>query len=456
MLRKGAVLSLFMVLCGFAFAQDVETTFKSRNLRQQVFVFDYMKANKPAGAFSTTDEIDVYFEKLSGAWAQEVGGEDPHMAQFNPYVYIGPLLMLMGMDAPDWAWCHVYTKYMVPAFFADFDRYSDEVTPENAYLVSWDRDQITSPLAFRCSLSPSVWARLKTTLDQMPSLMDRYLGSGAYVDKDVKLQLERAKRAVDHIMPLLNIKDALYQSNRDAAFAGLAAAFTQDYDVNYLVPLGRQLWQSCKAAGETNKALASLDLLARSLTATDLPRDMLQAWYQEVDPERGPERFRLMAGRSGLPALVPSDQLAQLSGRYLNLLTGEPFDLFELEGKTVLFDFWTTRCGPCIAEIPKLKQLVSKYGDSFVLVSISGDGLENGRDEAVVRDFMEKHGIDYMVLFDDPEQSLTKRFGVNGWPSLFLINEKREFMRHPRVKSRHTVSLKEVEAYLASQSGNIR
>lgn len=451
MLRNGAVLSMFLILCGLAYAQDVETTFKSRNQQRWLFLIDYMKANKPAVSFSTTDEIDAYFEKLGGAWDDEVSDEDPYMAQFSPYVSIWTLLMIMGTDAPDWAECHVYNKYMVPAFFADFERYSGDVTVENAYLVQRaDFAWITGHLAFRYRLSPSVWARLRTTLGQIPSLMDRYLGSGAYADKNFKLQLEGVKRDVEKIKPLLAIKDALYQSNRDAAFAGLATAFTQDYDVNYLVPLGKDLWQSCKAADETDKALACLDLLARSLTVADLPSDTLQAWYQEADPERGPERFSLMAGRSRLPALIPSDQQAQLSGQYLNLLTGEPFDLSELEGKTALFDFWTTWCGPCIAEIPKLKQLVAKYGDSFVLVSISGDALTNGS-KSGVRDFMEEHGIDYMVLFDDPEQSLTKRFGVVGWPSMFLINEKREFMKHPRVKSRRTVSLEDVEAYLASQ-----
>ena len=116
MLKNGTALSLLMILSCLAYAQEVDTTFKRRNLRQQLFVIDYMKANKPAGSFSTPDEIDAYFEKLGGAWANEVSGEDPHMAQFNPYVYIWALAMLMGTDAPEWAECHVYAKYMVPVF----------------------------------------------------------------------------------------------------------------------------------------------------------------------------------------------------------------------------------------------------------------------------------------------------------------------------------------------------
>ena len=34
---------------------------------------------------------------------------------------------------------------------------------------------------------------------------------------------------------------------------------------------------------------------------------------------------------------------------------GKEVDLSKLKGKVVLVDFWATRCGPCVAEIPHVK-----------------------------------------------------------------------------------------------------
>jgi Redoxin len=58
----------------------------------------------------------------------------------------------------------------------------------------------------------------------------------------------------------------------------------------------------------------------------------------------------------------------QLAGRtapdfVLTDIQGKPIKLSDLKGKTVLLDFWATRCGPCRADGPSLDKLYEKYGD---------------------------------------------------------------------------------------------
>ena len=60
--------------------------------------------------------------------------------------------------------------------------------------------------------------------------------------------------------------------------------------------------------------------------------------------------------------------LADLEGNNVSL-----FDVL-VENDTVLVDFWTVSCGPCIASFPKLKELRAKYKQQgFEVVSISID-----------------------------------------------------------------------------------
>ena len=54
-------------------------------------------------------------------------------------------------------------------------------------------------------------------------------------------------------------------------------------------------------------------------------------------------------------------------------LDGRSVDPEALLGKTVVFDFWATWCGPCIEEMPRLRKLEKKHGENVVLVGINMD-----------------------------------------------------------------------------------
>lgn len=61
----------------------------------------------------------------------------------------------------------------------------------------------------------------------------------------------------------------------------------------------------------------------------------------------------------------------------------------------VLINFWATWCGPCVKEIPILRDLHASGDVRVVSINVDAGG------EADVRDFVRRHGIEYDVLRGD-------------------------------------------------------
>ena len=48
-------------------------------------------------------------------------------------------------------------------------------------------------------------------------------------------------------------------------------------------------------------------------------------------------------------------------------ISGKPEEENGFSGKNVILEFWGTHCGPCIAAIPHLNELVATYGNKDTL-----------------------------------------------------------------------------------------
>jgi len=105
--------------------------------------------------------------------------------------------------------------------------------------------------------------------------------------------------------------------------------------------------------------------------------------------------------------------LTKLDGTKLTL----PKDLL---GKVVVVDFWATWCGPCVAEIPHMKEVYAKYKDKGV--EFVGISLDRSKDK--LTEFIKAKGLGWVHTFsgggDDPT---ARKYGIRGIPAVWVIGK---------------------------------
>ncbi len=102
-------------------------------------------------------------------------------------------------------------------------------------------------------------------------------------------------------------------------------------------------------------------------------------------------------------------------------LNGKSVSLKTYKGKVLLLDFWATWCGPCLAELPKLRKVYEKYKDQgFDILGISLDG-DLTREQFIA--FVKKEGMNWRHIYDEQggKTPLAKQYGVKAIPFTLLI-----------------------------------
>lgn len=160
-------------------------------------------------------------------------------------------------------------------------------------------------------------------------------------------------------------------------------------------------------------AAAAYNSFSRLIEQGPRPRQPEDVNYQEAA-----EIMRAAARRLDLPG-----KTIDVKG---TTFQGDEFDINDLRGKVVLIDFWATWCGPCVEELPHVKELYEQHhDDGFEVVGISLD-----ESDTRLAEFLRDREIPWITLFEaDPEKRgfntpIVNHYGINELPTAILVDRE--------------------------------
>lgn len=109
---------------------------------------------------------------------------------------------------------------------------------------------------------------------------------------------------------------------------------------------------------------------------------------------------------------------------FTDAIKGTSIAMKELRGKVVVIDFWATWCGPCVAEMPRMKELYAKYrgqGVEFIGVSLDESKEEGGLDQ--LKEFVARNEIKWPQYYQGKgwKSDFSSSWGIESIPAVFVV-----------------------------------
>ena len=175
-------------------------------------------------------------------------------------------------------------------------------------------------------------------------------------------------------------------------------------------------------------ALASLSRIAlvnRDVESVKKLLDVSNETYRERLESLAADVQARVEGRERFENLVGNEM--KVEGLYLD---GTEIDWSAYRGKVVLFDFWATWCGPCIAEIPNVQALYEKYHDAgFEVLGYSidekVDALKKFEEERKLpwKTASETLSVNAKENGGKKYVSLSDYYNITGVPTMILVGK---------------------------------
>jgi peroxiredoxin len=104
---------------------------------------------------------------------------------------------------------------------------------------------------------------------------------------------------------------------------------------------------------------------------------------------------------------------------------GNKFRLSQFRGKTVVLNFWTTTCQPCLEEMPSLADFakVVRQRKDVVVLTVSTDATKEIATSAL-QTLLKEPKTPFLVLLDPDSTVVRDKYGTNLFPETWIIDPK--------------------------------
>jgi len=193
----------------------------------------------------------------------------------------------------------------------------------------------------------------------------------------------------------------------------------------------------CRLAKDNPQEILKIaEDFAKSNPHNETAADMLFSAAELSTPAEKEKLFRRIIND------YPNSSSAILAGGKLRQASqiGLPFDLgfFDvttgnwvhtrwLRGKVIIVQFWATWCGPCIGEIPQLKEFYARYKDQGLeILGVSLDGPRTETNLDTLKEFIKKNKIEWPQYYQGEsfDSAFSRSWAISAIPTIFVLDRE--------------------------------
>lgn len=175
------------------------------------------------------------------------------------------------------------------------------------------------------------------------------------------------------------------------------------------------------------QSIASVWNLSEMMIRNEINEDEAVSIFKTIDPKLSNVSFykKVEERISAINKTKPGNLVPEI--KTTSTVDHTEFDLRSYRGKYVLIDFWGTWCGPCVAEMPKVKSFLEKHKDKMEVLGVnSGDSRKRMTEFLKKNDFHWQQVMNVKGVNDD---NFVLKFNVTGFPTKFIIDPEGKIVK---------------------------